>query len=96
LDPRRERLITSRWGGQSRLTIEALARVFHQGPGILPNMTGCSFAVRHLLRSTAQWFENVSRKMGWTKNRQGRCTFGGSLGRRQGARGRLAGGASLV
>ena len=25
---------------ESELTIEAPARVFHQGPGILPNMTG--------------------------------------------------------
>ncbi len=24
-------------------------RVFHQGPGTQPNMTGCSFAVLHLL-----------------------------------------------
>jgi hypothetical protein len=33
----------------SRLTNEAPARVFHQGPGICPLMTICSFAVRHLL-----------------------------------------------
>ena len=33
----------------SRLTNEALARVFHQGPGNMPNMTGCSTAVLHLL-----------------------------------------------
>lgn len=33
LDPRRERLINSRGSFHSRLTIEAPARVFHQGPG---------------------------------------------------------------
>ena len=38
----------------TRLTIEAPARVFHQGPGELPNMTGCSFAVRHLLVQRSQ------------------------------------------
>jgi hypothetical protein len=48
LDPRRERLISSRGTNHSRLTIEVPARVFHQGPGEMPNMTGCSFAVRHL------------------------------------------------
>ena len=36
-------------GPVEALTIEAPARVFHQGPGKMPNMTGCSFAVRHLL-----------------------------------------------
>jgi hypothetical protein len=55
LDPRWERLIISRGSCHSRLTIEAPARVFHQGPGHMPNMTGCSFAVRHLLHRTARW-----------------------------------------
>jgi len=62
LDPRRESLISSRGSSTSRLTIEAPARVFHQGPGIAPNMTGCSFAVRHLLDRRPQWMKNQSRK----------------------------------
>lgn len=62
LDPRRECLISSRGSSHSRLTIEALARVFHQGPGKMPNMTGCSFAVRHLLVQRQQYNMNQIRK----------------------------------
>jgi len=43
----------SRGRGYSRLTMEAPVRVFHQGPGKMPNMTVCSFAV-HLLTQRAQ------------------------------------------
>jgi len=46
----------------SRLTIEAPARVFHQGPGEMPNMTGCSFAVRHLLVQLRQAKDQPSGK----------------------------------
>jgi len=41
-------------GFSTASTIEAPARVFHQGPGEMPNMTGCIFAVRHLLSQYAQ------------------------------------------
>ena len=63
LGPRRECLISSRGRSPSRLTVEVPVRVFHQGPGNKPNMTGCSFAVLHLLTRHAQWSQNQIMKL---------------------------------
>jgi len=79
LDPRRERLIISRGRSHSRPTIEAPARVFHQGPGDMPNMTGCSFAVRHLLHRSAPWYETWAGKCDERKTVRVVALFGEAL-----------------
>src|ERR1035437_839057 len=61
-------LISSRRRRYSRLTNEAPARVFHQGPGNKPNMAVCSSAVLHLLAQRTPWNRNWIRKNDELKN----------------------------
>jgi hypothetical protein len=61
LDPRGAYLIRLQ-GFHSRSANEALARVFHQGPGYRPNMTGCSNAVLHLLTRTRTALQHINKE----------------------------------
>ena len=65
--------------------MEALARVFHQGPGECesrePNMAGCSTAVLHLLaqRQAVDDESDQERRNDELENRRGACVLGKPL-----------------
>ena len=69
LDLRGECLNSFREAVCFRLTNEAPARVFYQGPGTQPNMTGCSLAVQCLSTLTPA----VTHTSGWKKTSKGYC-----------------------